>query len=254
MSEIQKLFNKSQFSSSKYKKYFSNYDEILAKFKGKDIKIIEIGVQDGGSLEIWKEYFGINSKIFGIDLNPECKKFEKDNIKIFIGSQSSEKFWINLFNQVGKVDLIIDDGGHTNRQQIITAISCIPNIKDGGFLVTEDVHSSYLKRFNNPSKYSFINFVKKTIDDLNYTYPNLSKFNYSLNKYVYSIQNFESISVFYVDRNKCNVNEIITNNGKKFFHEDYRKKDISFTKRSKNRILRKIIEKFEYLKIKKYFK
>ena len=50
MSEIQNLFNKSQFRSSKYKKYFSNYDELLAKFKGKDVKIIEIGVQDGGSL------------------------------------------------------------------------------------------------------------------------------------------------------------------------------------------------------------
>ena len=77
MSEIQKLFDKSELRSSKYKKYFLNYDEILRRFKGKDIKIIEIGVQDGGSLKIWQEYFGSNSKIFGVDLNPQCKKFEK---------------------------------------------------------------------------------------------------------------------------------------------------------------------------------
>ena len=55
MSEIQKLFDKSELRSSKYKKYFLNYDEILSRFKGKDIKIIEIGVQDGGSLKIWQE-------------------------------------------------------------------------------------------------------------------------------------------------------------------------------------------------------
>ena len=73
MSEIQNLFNKSQFRSSKYKKYFSNYDEILAKFKGKDVKIIEIGVQDGGSLEIWKEYYSklnINIPEKKLGINP----------------------------------------------------------------------------------------------------------------------------------------------------------------------------------------
>ena len=69
-----------------------------------------------------------------------------------------KNFWSKLFDQVGKVDLIIDDGGHTNAQQVITAVNCIPNINDGGMLITEDVHSSYLRRFGNPSKYSFINF------------------------------------------------------------------------------------------------
>ena len=64
-------------------------------------------------------------------------------------------------------------------------------------LITEDVHSSYLRRFENPSKYSFINFIKKTIDDITSLYPNLKKFNFSLNQFVYSIQNFESMAVFY---------------------------------------------------------
>ena len=211
MNKISELFNKSKFKSSKYSKYFKNYEDVLRKFEGKNVTMVEIGVQDGGSLKIWQEYFGPNSKIIGIDLNPKCKKFEEGNIKIYIGSQSSKTFWTKLFNEIGKVDIIIDDGGHTNYQQIITAINCIPNIKDGGILVTEDVHASYLKRFNNPSKYSFINFVKKTIDDINALFPKIKGFKFSLNKYVYSIQNFESMVIFFVDRTRCEINEIEIN-------------------------------------------
>ena len=253
MSEIQKLFDKSELRSSKYKKYFLNYDEILSRFKGKDIKIIEIGVQDGGSLKIWQEYFGSNSKIFGVDLNPQCKKFEKDNIKIFIGSQSSKNFWSKLFNQVGKVDLIIDDGGHTNAQQVITAVNCIPNINDGGMLITEDVHSSYLKRFGNPSKYSFINFIKKTIDDINSLYPNLKKFNFSLNQFVYSIQNFESMAVFYIDRKRCKPNDLVINKGKQFNHIDFRDNDNKSKMFKKFKILTFLKKKLSFLNYKKYF-
>ncbi len=254
MSEIQNLFNKSQFRSSKYKKYFSNYDEILAKFKGKDVKIIEIGVQDGGSLEIWKEYFGANSKIFGIDLNPQSKKFEVGNVKIFIGSQSSKKFWTDLFNQIGKVDIVIDDGGHTNTQQIITAVKCIPNIKDGGMLITEDVHSSYLKRFGNPSKYSFINFVKKMIDDINSLYPNLKKFKFSLNAYVYSIQNFESMTVFHIDKSRCVENKIDINAGKKYGNKDLRDIDYNVKFFKNIKLFSFLKKKFSYLNIKEFFK
>ena len=253
MSEIQKLFDKSELRSSKYKKYFLNYDEILSRFKGKDIKIIEIGVQDGGSLKIWQEYFGSNSKIFGVDLNPQCKKFEKDNIKIFIGSQSSKNFWSKLFNQVGKVDLIIDDGGHTNAQQVITAVNCIPNINDGGMLITEDIHSSYLRRFGNPSKYSFINFIKKTIDDINSLYPNLKKFNFSLNQFVYSIQNFESMAVFYIDRKRCKPNDLVINKGKQFNHIDFRDNDNKSTMFKKLKILTFFKKKLSFLNYKKYF-
>jgi len=69
---------------------------------------------------------------------------------------------------VGKVDIIIDDGGHTNKQQIITLNETVPFIKYGGMLVIEDVHSSYMTKFSNPSEYSFINYCKKLIDQLNH--------------------------------------------------------------------------------------
>ena len=66
-----------------------------------------------------------------------------------------------IFKENSKIDIILDDGGHTNEQQINTVISCIPNINDDGLLITEDVMCSYFKDFGNPSKYSFINFSKR---------------------------------------------------------------------------------------------
>ena len=88
--EIKKLFENTKNSSSKWEKYFDIYENIFSKYKDKDITFVEIGVHNGGSLGIWRQYFSKNSKIIGIDINNECKKFEdkENNIEIFIGNQS----------------------------------------------------------------------------------------------------------------------------------------------------------------------
>ena len=148
-------FNETKNLSSKWSKYFDVYEENFSKFKGKDIIFVEIGVSNGGSLEIWKRYFGSRARIIGIDKNPECKKFEKDNIEIFIGNQSNPNFWENFFQEVGMVDIILDDGGHTNLDQIITTVECVKNINDGGLLLVEDTHTSYIKKYNSSIKYNF---------------------------------------------------------------------------------------------------
>ena len=59
----------------------------------------------------------------------------------------------------GKIDILIDDGGHTNEQQIVTFLNTVENIKEDGLVIIEDTHTSYLEEFGNPSKYSFINFT-----------------------------------------------------------------------------------------------
>ena len=108
---------------------------------------------------------------------------------------------------------IQDDGGHTNFQQIMTVNCCVPNIKDNGILITEDIHTSYIKnKWYNPSRRSFINYSKKLIDDINSRYPGLKKQKFSLNKYIYSIQNFESITVLNINRKLSKINREIRNN------------------------------------------
>ena len=221
------IFNNAKYYSLKYKNYFPIYEKLLSSFRGKKITFVEIGVLSGGSLHMWKEYFGEQARIIGIDLNPDAKRLEHDGFEIFIGSQSDKNFWSSFFNKVGKVDIILDDGGHTNFQQIITTASVIPYINDNGILIVEDVFHSYgvsygEKGFFNPSKYSFINFCKKIVDDINYRFPETKKFKFSLNEYVYSMEIYESIVAFNINTELCkSKNTVLYNGGKNFNLKDF---------------------------------
>lgn len=240
------LFSESDKFSTKHKKYFEVYDQVFSKYRNKKITFVEIGVLNGGSLLLWKKFFGDQARIIGIDLNPECKKFEKDGIEIFIGDQSNENFWDDFFKKVGKVDVILDDGGHTNQQQIVTTAKSINNINDGGIIVIEDTHTSYMEEFSNPSKNSYINFSKKIIDDVNYTYPKLGNFKYSFNQFVYSIQYFESFVVYNIDKTKTYTNYKIYNKSINQNNiEDYR---------NENTLVNSLIYKNSFLKKFKFLK
>ncbi|MEC8285532.1 MAG: class I SAM-dependent methyltransferase, partial [SAR324 cluster bacterium] len=133
-------FQKSPYKSTKHTTYFDIYDDLFSKYRGEKITFVEIGVLGGGSLFMWRDFFGEEARIIGIDLNPSAKKWEKDGFEIFIGSQSDTNFWNNFTSQVKGIDIVLDDGGHTYEQQIITAESLLPFINDGGLLVVEDTH------------------------------------------------------------------------------------------------------------------
>ena len=225
--DLLNYFNQSKYYSLKYKNYFPVYEKLFSKFRGKKITFVEIGVLSGGSLFMWKDYFGKDARIIGVELNPDAKKFEKEGFEIFIGNQSDENFWKNFFDKVGQVDIVLDDGGHTNFQQIVTCCSCVPSIKENGLMVVEDVFHSYglsygAKGFFNPSKYSFINFCKKSIDDINFRFPESKKFQFSLNRFIYSVEFFESIVAFKINKSLCSSkNEVIFSKGKNLEHKDY---------------------------------
>ena len=169
--DIYKCYKNSKYESTKHSSYFQVYEELLLKYRNKKITFVEIGVLIGASLFMWRNYFGSEARIIGIEFNPDAKKWENDGLEIHIGSQSDPEFWDNFFASVGDVDIVLDDGGHTNQQQIITAFKCIPHIKNEGMLITEDTHASYFKQFGNPSKYSFMNYSKNLIDSINSRFP-----------------------------------------------------------------------------------
>src|SRR4051812_30048572 len=104
----------------KWHHYFEIYERHFSKYRGKDITFLEIGIYHGGSLQFWTKYFGKGSKIYAIDINPECKKFENDQVKIFIGSQEDPVFLASVKAQIPQLDILLDDGGHTMRQQIVS--------------------------------------------------------------------------------------------------------------------------------------
>ena len=154
----------------KWVHYFPLYEKWFSPYRGKDIVFVEIGVQNGGSAQMWKHYFGKSAKIIGIDIDERCKQLEEEQISVEIGSQDDEKFWEAFKKKYPRVDILLDDGGHTMNQQIVTFREMFPHIKDGGLYMCEDCHTSYLEEFgggiNNPK--SFIEFMKAIIDEINF--------------------------------------------------------------------------------------
>lgn len=242
--ELYKIYKKTRYLSIKHESYFKTYTELFNGYRNKNIVFVEIGILNGGSLFMWREYFGDRAKIIGIDLNPDAIKWKQDGFDIFIGSQSDPEFWRNFFSTVGDVDIILDDGGHTNRQQIITAANCFKHIKDGGMLVVEDVHTSYMRKFGNPSRYSFINFAKHLIDSINSRSTRLNREKNEYWKHIQSISFYESIVALRVNRGNCSISKPTSNNGESFNAKDYRfrtsPREYFFRKLSGNRIWNRI--------------
>jgi hypothetical protein len=153
---------------NKWEHYIDIYDKFLNPYRNKEITLLEFGIAHGGSLEMWRNYFGPQVKIIGVDVNPECKKFEEGNTTVFIGSQEDKEFLSNLKKKINKVDILIDDGGHTMNQQLTTFNMMFDHVKEDGLYICEDTHTSYWSSYHGgyKKKSSFIEYSKNWIDDL----------------------------------------------------------------------------------------
>src|SRR4051794_23411268 len=110
MNDLEKYFTENTGRHiHKWQHYFEIYDRHFSRFRGTDVHIVEIGVFRGGSLQMWKEYFGPRAKIYGIDINPACKELEEEQIEIFIGSQEDRTFLKSFTEKVPRIDILIDD-------------------------------------------------------------------------------------------------------------------------------------------------
>jgi hypothetical protein len=153
----------------KYRHYFEIYDRHFSRFRGTDVHVVEFGVSHGGSLQMWKRYFGPQAHIFGIDINPQCKKLEEEQIQIFIGDQDDRRFLQSLAEKIPRMDILIDDGGHTMKQQICTYEELFPRIDKNGVYLCEDLCTSYWPEFGGGyrKRGTFIEYSKKLIDQIN---------------------------------------------------------------------------------------
>ena len=126
----------------KWDHYFEVYERYLARFRRSNPIILEIGVELGGSLEMWRDYFGPASRIYGIDINPSAKRHEDVATKVFIGDQQDRAFLRSVLHEIGTPDVVIDDGGHTANQQITSFEELYPGISESGVYIVEDTHTS----------------------------------------------------------------------------------------------------------------
>jgi hypothetical protein len=153
----------------KWRHYLEAYDRHFSRYRGRDVVVLEIGVYAGGSLQMWKHYFGPKAKIYGVDFNPLCREVEEENIRIFTGSQTDRLFLRDLKTRIPPVDILIDDGGHKMRQQNVTFEELFDHVKSDGIYVCEDLHTSYWARFGGGFRRrgTFIERSKGLIDQLN---------------------------------------------------------------------------------------
>jgi len=170
MNDLEKYFTENTGRLiHKWQHYFEIYDRHFERFRNTDVCVLEFGVSQGGSLRMWKEYFGPNAKIYGVDINPHCKELEEERIKIFIGDQEDRTFLRSLVNAVPRIDILIDDGGHTMKQQINTFEELFAHIDVNGVYLCEDMHTAYWRSYGggHRRKGSFIEYSKAFIDYIN---------------------------------------------------------------------------------------
>lgn len=173
---LPQIFEYCHFYSDKWNGYFEIYERHLNHFRDKPVTLVEIGVQGGGSLEMWGKYLGPDARIIGIDLDPNCQNLEytNPNIKVITGDQADPIFWNEFLSKVGNIDILLDDGGHVMNQQV-TSFECVfPRLPVGSVYICEDCHTSYWPDYDGGlgKPGSFIEYSKSIIDTLNINWIN----------------------------------------------------------------------------------
>jgi hypothetical protein len=149
---------------------------------------------------MWRNYFGKEATIWGIDIDPRCKTLEDQNTHILIGSQEDPLFLRSIIDKIGMIDILIDDGGHTQDQQIVSFQELYKYVNpDGGIYLCEDVHTSYMNVYGGGHKRNntFIEYSKLLVDQLNAYYSEQSSLKINdITRITNSIHFYDSIVVF----------------------------------------------------------
>jgi hypothetical protein len=162
----------------KFVHYLPAYDAQLARFRDgfpladgtkRPLRLLEIGVAQGGSLQLWRRFFGPDAAIWGVDQNPACATAETSNTSVRIGSQADPRFLRDVVTEMGGVDLVIDDGSHRASHQRASFAVLFPMLSDGGLYLVEDLHTSYWWSFQGGYRRpgSFIEEAKHLVDGMN---------------------------------------------------------------------------------------
>ncbi len=158
--------------SDKWTLYLHEYQRLFSEYRNSTIRLLEIGVQNGGSLEAWAKYFSNAEHLVGCDINPLCKNisFADKRIKVIVCDANSVECKRQIIKESPTFTIIIDDGSHESGDIITTFGRYFSILEDGGVYIVEDLHASYWNDFNgglhNP--YSSISFFKKLLDIINY--------------------------------------------------------------------------------------
>lgn len=158
--------------SFRWSSYIPVFERSLIQYRDQPITMLEIGVLNGGSLELWAKYFSNARLILGCDTNPDCAnlRFDDPRIHLAIGDATQEAVAERLARLSPTFDLVIDDGSHQSRDIIRSFAHIFPRLAEGGLYVIEDLHASYWQQYEGGLfyPYSSMSFLKRLADVINY--------------------------------------------------------------------------------------
>jgi glycosyltransferase involved in cell wall biosynthesis len=177
---IQQLYIEHQGKvSDKWTLYLNEYERLFSFYRDKPISFLEIGIQNGGSLEIWSKYFSNATALIGVDINPGCARlsYDEPRISVIVGDANAPEVRERVFQRSPQFDIIIDDGSHLSSDIIKSFALYFPRIVAGGVFVAEDLHCSYWSQFEGGlfDPYSSISFFKALADIINHEHWGIPK-------------------------------------------------------------------------------
>ena len=182
----------------KWKHYYPIYERHFARFANQSVTLLEIGCGDGGSLQMWKRYFGPHAQIVGIDIEPRCAEFEEDQIAVRIGSQDDPAFLDRVTAEFGPFDIVIDDGSHVQAHVAASFAYLYAGLSKSGVYFVEDLHTAYWPDFGGGlgKPDTFVEIAKGLIDELNADHARDDHAATQFTRTTHSICFYDSVIVF----------------------------------------------------------
>lgn len=168
--------NRTSGKGSNWHNYTEIYAQYFSSLKQEPLKFLEIGIFEGNGVKLWEDYFE-NAELHFIDITLSNVKYFSNRSHYHVANQESADDLIKVMNITkGNFDIIIDDGGHTMRQQLTSFLVLFPHLKSGGMYIIEDLHTSYWKEYGGGGSLAFpisgpgtfVNFLKDLIDEVNF--------------------------------------------------------------------------------------
>lgn len=157
--------------SDRWSSYLYQYERILREYRDSPIRLLEIGIQNGGSLELWAKYFSNAKKLVGCDINPDCVRlrYEDERVRAVVADANSDEAQAAILGSSPFFDIIIDDGSHRSSDIARSFCRYFPYLVDGGVFIAEDLHCSYWEEFEGGlfHPFSSIAFFKRLADIIN---------------------------------------------------------------------------------------
>ncbi|WFS25140.1 glycosyltransferase [Rhizobium rhododendri] len=157
--------------SDKWEHYPAVYGRELGALvtAGRPIRLLEIGVQNGGSLQIWRDFLPAGSEIVGVEIDVRAAELSLGEHIVVHVADATDKDALQNALKDQRFDVIVDDGSHLSSHMIATFRLCFDRVNAGGVYIIEDVHCSYLRSHGGglEADGSAVEYFKKLADAVN---------------------------------------------------------------------------------------